>query len=90
MIDKVKKAVAVIKEAGLYVVAPVVFFAGILYYLITQRTSLQTQVKRLENEGEIKDAKQDANDAETEAAAAYSDYVRARDAALSGSDKEPR
>ena len=62
-----KKILEKIKELGLYIVMPVVFIAGIIYYLITKNTSLKTQIKILNSGKEIEDAKDKAKTLEEEA-----------------------
>lgn len=68
-----------IKEFGLYLVTPIVFIAGVVYYLITKNTSLKTEISILKSGKEIENAKDDANEKEKQANDAVSNYESVRD-----------
>jgi len=83
-----KTAIDKIKELGLYIVMPVVFIAGVIYYLITKNTSLKTEIKILNSGKEIEDAKDNAKTLEEEATRKADDFYKLSDEYFKNRDKK--
>ena len=82
MIDKLKAFYESIKGILIYVLTPIAFILGIIYYLVTKNSSLKNQLQTLKTEGEIDEEKRNVSEAKVEADNADIDYKSIRDAYL--------
>lgn len=63
-----------IKDAFLYVVAPLAFIAGYIYYLLGRNEALERRVEQAERDQRIKDLVREAREFENEAKKAIDSY----------------
>ncbi len=76
MIERIKKFVT-------FVLTPLLFVAGFIYYLITKKQSLESEVTKLKSQGKIKDLIHEKEKAKEKADEAVTDYKSTRDKYLS-------
>jgi hypothetical protein len=66
------------KKAFLYIVAPIAFVAGYIYFLLTQNTSLKRKLGQAESEKALERTKAEVKEADEKANRSMSDYINAK------------
>ena len=91
MLEKLKAFAETAKGWLLYVLTPLAFLAGIIYYLITSKEALQHKLDESNAEKNIDETKIEETQVDAQANNTVDDYDKLRDAYLknnpSGSDK---
>lgn len=78
MIEKIRAFGESCKVILSYVLMPLAFIAGAIYYLITRNTQLREKIERNEVQNKIEEEKKDANVAIEKATETESDYAAIR------------
>ncbi len=80
MLEKFKRLGEAAKSVIIFIITPVVFVAGIIYYLVKQKNTLQSELQREKSGRELDQVKNKATEAEKESEDAVKNYNDIRDA----------
>lgn len=78
MLEKLKSLGEAAKNVVLFILTPIAFIAGIIFYLWSGKTELTQKLKESEAEKDLKESLGEKLQIDKQANASYDDYERAR------------
>lgn len=85
MLDRIKAFADTMKGVLLYVLTPLLFLAGAIYYLMTKNTELKTDLEAKDGEEKLNELQGEETKVDESAASASDEYARLRDAYMRAS-----
>lgn len=90
MLDRLKKIGEAAKQVVLFILVPVFFVAGYVYYLLTKNKNLEDALAASEADKKLEVLKGEQTEIDNESTDALERYRKLRGEALSGSDSSLR